>query len=41
MSSAKPLGQRRIEAIEGHVVLPIATERAAELMERLRVMAGV
>lgn len=28
------------EAIEGHLAPPIATERAAVLMERLRVMAG-
>ncbi|MFZ1691744.1 MAG: nucleotidyl transferase AbiEii/AbiGii toxin family protein [Flavobacteriales bacterium] len=29
------------EAIEGHLAPPIATERAAVLLERLRVMAGV
>jgi hypothetical protein len=41
MRSAKPLVQRRIEAIEGHLAPPIATERAVVLLERLRVMAGV
>jgi hypothetical protein len=41
MRSPTLLAPSHMEAVEGHVVLPIATERAVVLLERLRVMAGV